>query len=130
MGALEGIICADLFRRGEPFDKASFLAIDQRAGTTMPGASLALNEKKQIDEPSDMAYLIHNVLEPPPSDDLLPINMADRVVNNQAGLVRPINPRLLIVHDVSNFMIVWSGTVLFDMVTSRFERFHFAIWKD
>ena len=60
----------------------------------MPGASLALNEAKQIDEPSYMAYVMHNVLEPPPSNDLLPINLADRVVSRQVRLVRPINPRV------------------------------------
>ena len=77
-----------------------------------------------------MAYVMHNVLESPPSDDLLPINLTDRVVSHQARLVRPVDPRLLIVHDVSNFIIVRSGTVLFDMVASGFERFHFVFRKD
>ncbi len=96
----------------------------------MPGASLTLNEAKQMNEPSDMANVMHDVLEPPPSDDLLPINLADRVVSHQTGFVRPVIPWLLIVHDVSNFIIVWSGTVLFDMVAPRFERFPFVVWKD
>ena len=96
----------------------------------MPGASLALNEAKQMNELSDMAYVMHNVLNPPPSDDLLPINLAGRVVSHKTGFVRPLHPWLLIMHDVSNFIIVGSGTVLFDMVAPRFERFHFVIWKD
>ena len=96
----------------------------------MPGASLALNEAKQIDEPSDMAYVVHNVLEPPPSYDLLPVNLADRVVSRQTELVRSVNQWLLVVHNVSNFIIVWSGTVLLDMVAPRFEKSQFAVRKD
>ena len=76
-----------------------------------------------------MAYVMNDVLEPPPSDDLLPINLADRVVSRQTGFVRPVNPLLLTVHDVSNFIIVWPSTVLFDMVAPRFERFQFVICR-
>ena len=67
-----------------------------------------------------MAYVVRDVLEPPPSHDLWSINLADSVVNHQTGLVRPFDPWLLIVHDLSNFIIVWSGTVLFDIFASRF----------
>ena len=98
--------------------------------TTIPGASFALNEAEQMYEPWDMADVMHNMLEPTTSDDLLPVNLADRVVSHQTRFVRSVNPWLLIVHDVSNFIIVWSGTVLFDMVAPRFERLHFVVWKD
>ena len=106
------------------------MAVDQSMSATVPGSSLALNEAEQMNEPCDMAYVMHNVLEPPPSDDLLPINLADRVVGDQTRFVRPFNSRLLVVHDVSNFIIVWPSTVLFDMVASGFERSYFVIRKD
>ena len=77
-----------------------------------------------------MAYVMHDVLEPPPAYDLLPINMADRVESHQTGLVRRACAWLLIVNNVSDFIIVWPGTVLFDVVAPRFEGFHFVIWKD
>ena len=46
-----------------------------------------------------MAHVMHNVLEPPPSDDLLPIDLADRVVGHQTRFVGSIGSWLLVVHD-------------------------------
>ena len=99
-------------------------------GSTVPSSSLALNEAEQMNKPCSMAYVMHDVLEPPPSDDLLLINLADRFLGHQTRFVRPIKPRRLLVHDVSNFIIVWPSTVLFDMVASRFKRIHFIFRKD
>ena len=114
-GIVEGIIRTDLGCRGEPADEAGFLAVDQRMGATVPGAPFALNEAEQIDYQRNMAHVMHNVLEPPLSDYLLLIDMADRVVGHQTRLVGLIGPRLLVVHYVRDFVIVRSSAVLFDM---------------
>ena len=68
-------------------------------GSTVPSSSLALNEAEQMNEPCDMTYVMHNVLEPPPSDDLLAIDLADRIESYRARLFRPIYQWLLIVHE-------------------------------
>ena len=129
-GIVEGIIRTDLCCSGESTHKTGFLAVDQRMGPTMPGPSFALNEAEQINEQCNLAHVMHNVLEPPPSDNLLPIDLADRVVAHQTRLVRPISPWLLVVHDVRDFIIVRSGAVLFDVIAPRFQGTHFVIRKD
>ena len=86
-GIVEGVIGADLRCGGEPTNKAGFLAVDQRMGPTVPGPPFALNEAEQINEPCNLAHVMHNVLEPPPSDDLLPIDLADRVVGHQTRTI-------------------------------------------
>ena len=56
-----------------------------------------------------MTHVMHNVLEPPSLDDLLFIDLADRVVGDQTGLVGPVGPWLLVMHDVGDFVVVRSG---------------------
>ncbi len=99
-------------------------------GAAVPGLSLALNKAEQGDEQGNMAHVMHDVLEPPLSDDLLLIDFADGVVGHQTGLVRPIGPWLLVVHDVGDFIIVRSGAVLLDMIAPRFQGLHFVVRKD
>ena len=129
-GIVKGVIGAELSRRGQSRDEASFLAVDQRMSTAVPRSSLALNKAEQADEPCNLTHVMDDVLKPPLLDDLPFIDGADRVVCHQTRLVRPTNPGLLVVHDVRDFVIVRSRAVLFDVVAPRCQRLHFVVGKD
>ena len=77
-----------------------------------------------------MTHVVNDVLEPPALDDLPVIDLADRVVRHQAGLVRPVRPRLLVVHDVRDLVVVRPGAVLLDMVAPGVQRLHLVVRQD
>ncbi len=130
LGIFEGIVRTELPCGGQPADEAGLLAVDQRMGAAVPGPSPALNEPEQMHEPCDMAHVMYNVLEPPLLDDRLLIDPTDRVLGHQARFVGPTSPWLLVVHDVSDFIVVRSGAVLFDVVAPRLQGLHFVVRKD
>ena len=103
-----------LSRRGEPTHKADLLVVDPRMGAAVPGPVLALNEAKQMNEQCNMAYAVHDVLEPPPLYYLPFIYRADRVVGRQAGLIGPVGPRLLASRHFERGTARQGETVRFD----------------
>ena len=52
-------------------------------------------------------------------NDLALIDRADPVVDHETRLIRPICPRLLVVHDVRDLIIVRSRTILLYMIAPR-----------
>ena len=69
-----------------------------------------------MDQKGHVTHIVYYVLKPPLLDDLIFVDTADRIVGHQARLVRATRPGLLIVHDVGNFVVVGSYTVLLDVV--------------
>ena len=53
-----------------------------------------------------MPDIANNVLKPPLLDDFPLINLLVGIVSHQTGLVGLARPRLLIMHDAGNFVIV------------------------
>ncbi len=93
-------------------------------GTTVPCSPPALNEAKNMDKQSHVAHVMHDVLKPPPFDDLTFVDTTDWIVGHQAWLIRPVCPRLLVVHDAGNFVVVRPDTILLDVVAAGGEWFH------
>ena len=84
---VEGVVRTQLPCGGHSADEAGFLAVDQRMRAAVPGPSPALEEAEQVDEPGHVPHVVHDVLEPPPFNDLFFIDPAVRVIGHQAGLV-------------------------------------------
>ena len=76
-----------------------------------------------------MRYIVHGVLKPPPPDDLAFVDTTDRVVGHQR-LVRSVRPRLLIVHDVRDFVVVRPYTVLLDVVAPSGQWIDVVVGED
>ena len=82
-----------------------------------------------MDQKRHVKHVVHNVLEPPFLDNLAFVDTADRIVGHQAWPVRLVRPRLLIVHDVGDFIVVGSRAVLLYMVAPGGKRFDIVVRK-
>ena len=129
LGVLERIIRADLSSRNQTGDETGLLTVDQSVSATMPRSPPALNTTKSLDQKRHVKHIVHDVLEPPFLDNLAFVDTADRIVGHQAWLVRLFRPRLLIVHDVGDFIVVGSHTVLLYMVAPGGKRFDIVVRK-
>ena len=127
LGILKRIVCAKLPGCYQSGHETGLLAVDQRMGATVPGAPLALDEAKDLDEKSNVTHVMHDVLKPPLLDDLVFVDPTDRIVGYQARLVRSLRPGLLVVHDVGDFVVVRAHTVLLDVVAAGIEFLDIAL---
>lgn len=130
LGIVEGIVRTDLCRRGKPADETGFLAV---------GSGYALRSASSASCPEFFGTAAramrqwrtsYDMLEPPPPDDLTIIDAADGIVGHQTGPVGPVGPRLLVVHDIRDLIVVRLGAVLFDVVAPRRQGLHFVVRKD
>ncbi|MCY4088375.1 MAG: hypothetical protein OXG37_16180 [Actinomycetia bacterium] len=106
------------------------MAVDQRVGTTVPRPFLTLDEAKYVDEQRHVANVMDNMLKRPPLQGSSFIDEAAWIVGHQTRLVRLTSPWLLVVHNVRDFIIVWSPTAMFYVIAPRWQGLHLVVRKD
>ena len=99
-------------------------------GAAVPCPPLALDEAEDVRRHRNVTHVVDDVLEPPLLHDLALVDGADRVVGHEAGLVGLVSPRLLVVHDVGDFVVVRPRTVLLDVIAPGRQGLDLVVGED
>ena len=129
-GILKRIVRPDLSRRNKAGHETRLLTVDQSVCAAVPRSPPALNEAKQMNQKGYMRHVVYDVLKPTSLYDLSFVDTTDRIVGHKAWPVRSFHPRLLVVHDVGDFVIVGSHAVLLDVVAPGGERLDSVVRKN
>src|SRR5438552_7740018 len=96
----------------------------------MPASLPALNQSEYVDDHCNVEDVVNDMLKPPGLDDLSLVDLTDWIVRDKARFVGALRPRLLVVHDVCDFVIIRASAVLLDVIASRVEWLGFIGRKD